>query len=349
MDSETEAAAAFAESVAGELEAEPTPDTDFEDRGAEPEIESAGPPMVTAVEEGGAAVEPMPSPTPEVDVAPGPEVEGPAAAQDDVVAGVAPSDATEAAEEPSPIEAEEEPAPIEAEEEPAPPVPTLEEPAPGEEPEPIAATLATTEPEPEPEPIEWDPERYTVEIVEPDWYADEQAEAFAPASAPAPPPAVEAEPEAPAAAADASEPPGTSPPSSPSPSGGEETMLWFGQATQEAPVDEGADEIESVGAAPRSAAAPVPGSQELDDALAALEALSRGTTTTPDPPSEPSADESWPPAPATQGSPVDAVAAPPELDVSDDTNTPAGLLPSVRPPATSASRAYRRLRRIFPG
>jgi hypothetical protein len=35
--------------------------------------------------------------------------------------------------------------------------------------------------------------------------------------------------------------------------------------------------------------------------------------------------------------------------VSDDTNTPAGLLPSVRPPATSASRAYRRLRRIFPG
>src|SRR5688572_26875786 len=71
VDSETEAAAAFAESVAGELEAEPTPDTDFEDRGDEPEIESAVPPMVTAVEEGGAAVEPMPSPTPEVDVAPG--------------------------------------------------------------------------------------------------------------------------------------------------------------------------------------------------------------------------------------------------------------------------------------
>ena len=127
-------------------------------------------------------------------------------------------------------------------------------------------------------------------------------------------------------------------------------MLWFGHGPQDAAVDEGADEMESVGAAPRSAPAPVPGSKELDEALAALEALSRSTTTTPDPPSEPSAEESWPPAHATQASPVDASAALPELDVSDDTSSSsAGLLPSVRPPATSASRAYRRLRRIFPG
>ena len=204
----------------------------------------------------------------------------------------------------------------------------------------------------EPEPIAWDPDRYTVEIIEPDWYADEQAEAFTPAPAPAPAaaqPAVEAEPEAPEAAADASEPPVTNPPLSPESSGDEETMLWFGQGPQDAAVDEGADEIESVGAANRSAAAPVPGSRELDEALAALDALSRAPTTAPDSRSEPSADESWPPAPS-QDSPVDAIGAPAEFGAADDTSSSsAGLLPSVRPPATSASRAYRRLRRIFPG
>ncbi len=61
------------------------------------------------------------------------------------------------------------------------------EPEPAAEAEPAAESEPAVEPEPpaeaepaaELEPIAWDPERYTVEIVEPDWYADEEADAFA--------------------------------------------------------------------------------------------------------------------------------------------------------------------------
>ena len=128
-------------------------------------------------------------------------------------------------------------------------------------------------------------------------------------------------------------------------------MLWFGQAPQEAAADEGADEIEVVGAAHRSGPAPMPGSRELDDALAALDALSQAATGPPEPPPE----EGRPQAVTTEDQPIGEVATPqpiaPSQSIADEPvgTTPSGLLPSVRPPATSASRAYRRLRRIFPG
>ena len=123
-------------------------------------------------------------------------------------------------------------------------------------------------------------------------------------------------------------------------------MLWFGQAP-DATTDEGADEIEMVGAAHRSGPAPMPGSQELDDALAALDALSQGGS----PASEAIADEGWSPAVGTDDRPIDAVATSQPTPPAEDapSTSPSGLLPSVRPPDTSASRAYRRLRRIFPG
>jgi hypothetical protein len=233
------------------------------------------------------------------------------------------------------------------------------------------AGQSETEPEPEPEAIAWDPERYTVEIIEPDWYAEEevQATAAAPEAAPAPetemetqqrsaaaaepvdaaPTAADAEPDVPS-------PPERSDPNAPgagpaAPAPAEETMLWFGQAPQEAAADEGADEIEVVGAAHRSGPAPMPGSRELDDALAALDALSQAATGPPEPPPE----EGRPQAVTTEDQPIGEVATPqpiaPSQSIADEPvgTTPSGLLPSVRPPATSASRAYRRLRRIFPG
>ena len=146
-DTETEAAAAFAESVASELAVEPTPDTDVDDRAAEAEAEAAAAPTEIVVEEGGAAVEPMAPPVsdavapaethvieaesvpaadeetlapvlaaetaraPEVDIEPSSGVEQPAPTADDFVAVEAPTDAIEAAEEPPPAEAAEEPAP----------------------------------------------------------------------------------------------------------------------------------------------------------------------------------------------------------------------------------------------
>ncbi len=158
-------------------------------------------------------------------------------------------------------------------------------------------------------------------------------------------------------------------------------MLWFGRAPETtappeatAPpqppaatgqVDDGAEEMEVVGVARRSPTAPMPGSQELDDALAALEAAAA-----PSPPEiEETGDDEWPPpvgADVTDLSDEADVTDALETPEQDDAHTagvesghagdvdavlgqPAGLLPSVRPAPTPASRAYRRLRRIFPG
>ena len=284
--------------------------------------------------------------------------------------------------------------------------------------EPIASPAAEEEPEPEPEPIAFDPERYTVEIIEPDWYADEESSGVAgstvqPEASDEParstlvaepdaskgaaqpelaePEAAEpettepeaaqpeiAEPEVADHAAEAppseiaaevarehaseaptppsAEQPALEAPTASADAAGEETMLWFGRAPQQsqpaepsAPsedVDEGADEMEVVGAAaPRPQPAGVPGSRDLDDALAALNAVARPG------PASGVADEGRPPAVDADLSAMQAgTGVPlPVPDAAAGTGRPTGLLASVRPQTTSASRAYRRLRRIFPG
>jgi hypothetical protein len=79
----------------------------------------------------------------------------------------------------------------------------------------------------------------------------------------------------------------------------------------------------------------MPGSQELEDALAALNALGTepsepASTASPDEPVEETAAEAWPRA--------DTSAWTPPRESSE-----------TRAAVTPASRAYRRLRRIFPG
>jgi hypothetical protein len=232
-----------------------------------------------------------------------------------------------------------------------------ESPAPGAAPAEEQAELAE-----EPEPIAWDPERYTVEITEPDWYADEEVAAAAvsedeptpaaPVHAPepsAPQESLDTAP-APASETDAPEIEPAAPEPVPEPIAArdddEETMLWFGTAPEE--PEAGADEMEVVGAArpPTNATAPMPGSQELDDALAALEALAHPSSSEVAMPAAPeSSDEPWPPA----IEPEEPVAAE-ERFPADRLVPPVGTVTSLtRPSATPASRAYRRLRRIFPG
>jgi hypothetical protein len=100
-------------------------------------------------------------------------------------------------------------------------------------------------------------------------------------------------------------------------------MLWFGRRpSSPAPVPEsGADEMEIAGRGRHVDA--MPGGAELDDALAALDALARSV----DAPPEPQRSIGWS---------TDAAAPPTTPAPPGSTTTPAG-------------RAYRRLRRIFPG
>jgi hypothetical protein len=226
----------------------------------------------------------------------------------------------------------------------------------------LAASVAS-EPESEvapAEPIAWDPERYTVEIVEPDWYAEEPKLPDHQALGPSPAPMLdtETEPDVPADSeavpAPEASPERVSVDATPAGESGEETMLWFGRtppvASPAPPPGTGADEIDVVGAQRRSGPAPLPGSQELDDALAALDALAppEARTVTEEPAQDATVgddDDAWPPAVGTEQT------APPVAE--DKPGTPAGAVGSLtsltRPSATSATRAYRRLRRIFPG
>jgi len=110
---------------------------------------------------------------------------------------------------------------------------------------------------------------------------------------------------------------------------GEETMLWFGSRPAQAeaagwPSEDAAGEMEVASTGRRTSANPdadtiMPGSDELRDALAALDASGAQGAPPPDRPAT---------IPPTAGRPA----------------TVSGVEPHG-----PASRAYRRLRRIFPG
>ena len=266
--------------------------------------------------------------------------------------------------EPEPVtvaESEPEPKPVwerESARESAPDAGLEPQPAPIREPkpEPDSAVLAESqagEVASDDEPT-WDQNRYSAEIEAPDWWTPEPSVAAEPDVAPAQR-AAEAESstpslvedEAPAAAiADASSPAVESRPgpmielepdaTAPDAYRGEETMLWFGRRPQEPgsadwPSEDAAGEMEVASTGRRAPAEPdaagsMPGADELHEALAALDAS--------DPRRQPAsggaADAQRPPAaPASSGPPA-APTPPAELN-------------------SSAQRAYRRLRRIFPG
>ncbi len=234
--------------------------------------------------------------------------------------------------------------------------PLVEEPVTAGEPalEPVAT-----------EPLEWDSDRYTTDIEEPDWLAAEVIEdrveepaQTATALEPdtelrtdpvaEPPPALEdARPEMtdpvlrPAAETPAPEEPKAAPLSE---EPDEETMLWFGRAAEDSG---GASEMEVARTGARSPAEPsdaparsFPGSSELDDALAALGLHAP--------------DQDWPRVESAAADEVsaedtDADEWPPRSIFMDSSRAfpPSG--PGASTSASSASRAYRRLRRIFPG
>jgi hypothetical protein len=210
---------------------------------------------------------------------------------------------------------------------------------------PEAASAAPTEAESavagaEIEPVAWDAERYTTDIEEPDWFAAEIDEAVSATNIVdepvVEPPSEQAEPATAAVTEEADT--GREPDASAAEAGGALTA-------DAEPVDaSGADEMEvaptgtqpDAGTVHRASARVFPGAQDLEEAIAALRAAGRAAEPLP---------ESEPQAEAGSGA-----------DEDDDPNDEwpprsAFVRPSTPGAATrgTASRAYRRLRRIFPG
>jgi hypothetical protein len=136
-------------------------------------------------------------------------------------------------------------------------------------------------------------------------------------------------------------------PVAPSAPSDEEELLWFGARAEELaegsrrratepewPSEDGAAEMEVAGSR-SSGGSPFPGSPELRDALSALDALARE--------SSPAGRQ-----PIQQPiQPRETPQAPPPWRASLE--RPAAHPPQTATPSGPASRAYRRLRRIFPG
>ena len=206
----------------------------------------------------------------------------------------------------------------EAIEEPAPSVAAADEPV--SEEASAEAPAADAEPEEAPEPLEWDAERYTTTIDEPDWFEAEVDDSPIPTREPDPTAATIEEPVIEAPAEQASE-------------------AVIGEEPAE--VTTVADEVEAPPTVERPPETsplpdeppPLPGSAELDRAL---EALRRRAI---------EADEQveWPPS--ARGGEAEAA--------TNEMTTPPfrSSLPTRTgtPQVTPAGRAYRRLRRIFPG
>lgn len=121
-------------------------------------------------------------------------------------------------------------------------------------------------------------------------------------------------------------------------------MLWLGDVPDATRTDGGvgADEMEVVGGSPRrKPLADLPGSSELDEAMAALDAIAGRRPALAAEPEPPSAADSEPerPPPSPAWPMADRSAASPS----------SAKVVDARLTSTPASRAYRRLRRIFPG
>ena len=217
---------------------------------------------------------------------------------------------------------------------------TEPEPAAVEEPEPVAEL-----PEPEPvaaevEPIEWDAERYTTDIEEPDWFAAEvieadQERAVIDEPEPEPEPPVDqvesVDANHPAEAISATETVNpveyVGPTSVPDEVAGADEMEVAPTGTQHEGTTTGT-------APPPHTARAFPGADDLDAAIAALRAAGRSS-------------EALPPADRLHRSePAEAETEPEWPPRSTFTRPPTTTGAATRGPA---SRAYRRLRRIFPG
>ncbi|HEU4863870.1 MAG TPA: hypothetical protein VFU44_08885, partial [Candidatus Limnocylindria bacterium] len=210
---------------------------------------------------------------------------------------------------------------------------------------PEAAPAAPTEAESavaaaEIEPVAWDAERYTTDIEEPDWFAAEIDEAVSSTNIvdePVVEPSSEQVEPATAAVREEADA-GPEPDASAAEAGGALT------ADAEPAVASGADEMEvaptgtqpDAGAVHRASARAFPGAQDLEEAIAALRAAGRAAEPLP---------ESEPQAEAGSGADED-------VDPNDEWPPRSAFVrPSTPGAATrgTASRAYRRLRRIFPG
>ncbi|MGH2402626.1 MAG: hypothetical protein ACRDE6_07925, partial [Candidatus Limnocylindria bacterium] len=300
-------------------------------------------PQPDRVPEGDLAAPLEPAEAPEVEPEPALEAAGDVEAAADGIAAFVPPPEPEAMAEPEPG-AEPEPEPtLEAAPEPD------REPEPELEPVPEVEEVSSAVEQPEPT---WDQQRYTTEIEEADWWTPEDSVWTEPVAqpAPAPAPGQRLEPEQIADEAGATEEPAAAEAPTPEPQQGEETMLWFGGRSQRQepagwPSDDAAGEMEvaSTGRRERGPTAFVtdlPGSDELDEAMASLDAVApqRGTI------DEPDVQESGATANLLERQP-----APARRELAT------GPRPTESGPVVSAelrspaSRAYRRLRRIFPG
>ena len=315
----------------------------------EPEAVDEAAPEPEAEPEPEAAVEPEAAAEPAPDVEPSPQSPEP-------VPGAEPM---AAAEPEAAVEPEREP-------EPQPQPEALGRPEP--EVSGMAAASSSPTEEPAAEPT-WDRERYSADIEEPDWWGPELSEWPMPegpttersAEDPLPtsgamrehdgaPTSVEPMSE-PAYVADTADIPDDATastvepepePVSPERYRGEETMLWFGRrpdrsASTAWPVEDAAAEMEVASTGRRGPVEPgaptaIPGSDELQSALAALDAVPSQRELTADV------------APDTpQAAPNPAALSPRIPSAPAQSPAPTGELRSP------ASRAYRRLRRIFPG
>jgi hypothetical protein len=183
---------------------------------------------------------------------------------------------------------------------------------------PIAAAELSPAADAQPDAVDFDAERYTSVIDQPDWF-EAEADDWPPQTASGE--TIARNDEAEDSTPDQERPPGL-------------------EAPDPEPRESGADEMELAGGGQVAPASPearsqgdLPGSQELDEALEAYGGFASRPAADP-------ADEEWPPA--SPGGPR----------LSSSARAPGGYvsLPPYRStmPSSSATRAYRRLRRIFP-
>ncbi len=215
------------------------------------------------------------------------------------------------------------------------------------EPEAEAADDEAAESDPELEPSDFDAERYTSVIEQPDWFEAEADDAPPPADAPVDDAALGTEEPAETADETAAEDV-ESPEPEPEPEQIEPAEAADEPAEDQEPGETGADEMEVAGGGQGASVQPeeargeteLPGARELDEALEAFGDLGGQPSATPA-----ASEDEWPPASAVR---VEERTAPPSQASSGFAPRPATPVLGQAMPHGPATRAYRRLRRIFP-